>query len=159
LLVHTTLARSDLKNNIFDCLLVFSTFAEAAISKGNSKGAGLALWRLKDVSDELLSHSLDESAKQAIILFARIAAQAFNRRQDLQTVDFLDRPIDEYAMHILLMSTYRDSVTHEILEAFLHRDASWEFVVEMGKRLQTNFGLMFDWQTGITYPSDDPRRK
>jgi len=157
--VYKTQCRNDLKDTVFDCLLVFSYFAEAAIPIGNSQGAGLALWRLKDMNDELLEHGLDESAKQAVILFVRIAAKAYDHKQTLKVVDFLDQPIDEYAIRILLTNPYHDSVIHEISEAFIHRDASWEFVVEMGKHLQTNFGFMFEWQTGELYTKDDPRRK
>jgi hypothetical protein len=37
-------------------------------------------------------------------------------------------------------------------------DARWRFITKAGGRLGTNFGLMFDPDTGQIYPDDDPRR-
>ncbi len=65
-------------------------------------------------------------------------------------------------MDIIAKSSYRDKVCTSVNDAYLHSDyweSKWGFIIEMGKRLGTNFGFMFDWTTGETYPDDDPRRR
>jgi hypothetical protein len=37
--------------------------------------------------------------------------------------------------------------------------AVWEFITRMGNVCRSNFGFVFDWETGETYPANDPRRK
>lgn len=39
------------------------------------------------------------------------------------------------------------------------QDARWRFTTKAGARLRTNFGMMFDWETGELYPDNDPRRR
>lgn len=33
-----------------------------------------------------------------------------------------------------------------------------DYIKTLDKRMKTNFGFMFDWETGELYPKDDPRR-
>ncbi len=40
-----------------------------------------------------------------------------------------------------------------------HMDQAWAFVKRAGAELHSNFGLMFDPETGEDYPPDDPRRR
>jgi len=149
-----------LEQNIFDCLYTFSSFAEAAIPEGNSRGAALATSRLKDGYDRLVNEGLEKSAKEAIGLLAKIGGIAAHHRNKLEKVDFLsDKSIDQYIMDILETSQLRDAIISEVKEAYIHSDLDWDFVVEMGKRMQTNFGFMFDWRTGELYPDNDPRRR
>lgn len=83
-----------------------------------------------------------------------------HHRNKLEKVDFLsNKPIDQYVMDILETSQLRDAVISEVRESYMHLDSDRGFMVEMGKRLQTNFGFIFDWSTGELYPEDDPRRK
>jgi hypothetical protein len=62
-------------------------------------------------------------------------------------------------MDVLVKSPLRNKVITKMSDTRIIFDSSWEFIVEMGKRLETNFGYMFDWETGETYPQDDPRRR
>jgi len=149
-----------LKENIFSCLYVYSSFAEAAIPKSNSNGAALAIIHLKESYDKLVSEGLEESAKEAIGLLVIIGGIAAHHKDKLQKVDFLSRAlIDQYIMDIVVTSPFRDKISYTIREAHIHQDADWDFVIEIGKRLETNFGFMFDWTTGESYPDDDPRRR
>jgi hypothetical protein len=103
---------------------------------------------------------LEESAKEAIGLLVRIGGVVAHHRNKLEKVDFLsNKPIDQYVMDILETSQLRDAVISEVRESYMHLDSDRGFMVEMGKRLQTNFGFIFDWSTGELYPEDDPRRK
>ena len=149
-----------LYENIFDCLYTYSSFAEAAIPKGNSNGAALAASRLKQGHEKLVNEGLEESAKEAIGLLVRMGGAAARHRDKLEKVDFLsNKPIDEYVMDILDKSPLRDHVISEVRESYLHMDSDRSFMVEMGRRLETNFGFMFDWTTGESYPDNDPRRR
>lgn len=149
-----------LYENIFDCLYTYSSFAEAAIPKGNSNGAALATIRLKDSYDALVSKGLGESAKEAIGLLVIIGGMAARHKDKLQKVEFVRGGlIDQYIMDTIVTSPFRDKISYAIREAYIRQDADWDFVIEMGKRLGTNFGFMFDWRTGERYPEDDPRRK
>lgn len=149
-----------LKENIFSCLYVYSSFAEVAIPKGNSNGAALATTRLKDSYDKLVSEGLEESANEAIGLLVIIGGMAARYKDKLQKVEFIRGGlIDQYIKDTIVTSPCRDKIISAIREARIHQDADWDFVVEMGKRLETNFGFMFDWTTGELYPEDDPRRR
>jgi len=149
-----------LKENIFSLMYIYASFAEAAIPNGNSIGAALATSRLKESYNDLVSQGLEESAKEAIKLLVRIGGLAARHKDKLEKVDFLgNQTIDKFIIDILVKSPFQDKVTSEVGEAYMHFDLDWDFVVEMGKLLRTNFGFMFDWRTGELYPKDDPRRK
>lgn len=93
-------------------------------------------------------------------LLVTIGGMAARNKDKLQEVEFVKgRLIDQYIMDTIATSPYRDKIGSTINEAYIHRDADWEFVIEMGKRLETNFGFMFDWTTGELYTKDDPRRR
>ena len=66
----------------------YSSFAEAAIIKGNSNGAALATNYLKKSYDLLLKEGLEENAKEAIELLVTIGALAYKNKKNLQKVDF-----------------------------------------------------------------------
>lgn len=89
--------------------------------------------------------------------------QVTRHRDKLVKVDFLGyKSIDQCVMDIATTSPLRDKVITEVREAYIHSDhwdSDWNFVIEMGKRLETNFGFMFDWTTRELYPDDDPRRR
>lgn len=156
----------NVKNNIFECIFVYSSFAEAAMLKGNSDGAALAIIRLKVSYEKLVRESLGESAKQAICELVRIGGTAASNKNKLSKSRILDEPIDEYAMNIIEVSPFRSEIAHEVFEVYIKASdplsnvkAIWEYVKALGKRMGTNFGFMFDWNTGELYPENDPRRK
>ena len=151
---------TSLKENIFSLMYIYASFAEAAIPNGNSEGAALATSRLKESYDKLVSQGPEESAKEAIKLLVRIGGIAARHRDKLKKVDFLgNQNIDEFVVGILVTSPFQDAVTSEVREAYMHLDVDWNLLVAMGKLLGTNFGFMFDWNTGELYPDDDSRRK
>jgi hypothetical protein len=120
----------------------------------------LAMGRLKDSYDKLVSENLEESAKEAIGLLTRIGGMAARHKDKLQKVEFVRGGlIDQYIMDTAVTSPFRDKISSTIREAYTGLDVDWDFVVEMGRRLQTNFGFMFDWTTGELYTKDDPRRR
>ncbi|MBI2848306.1 MAG: hypothetical protein HYX83_03940 [Chloroflexi bacterium] len=133
---------------------------EAAIPKGNSNGAALATIRLKESYDMLVGEGLEESAKEAIGLLVTIGGIAARHKDKLQKVEFVTGGlIDQYILDTIVTSPFHDKIRYAINEAYIHQDAGWDFVLEMGKRLGTNFGFMFDWTTGQLYSEHDPRRR
>jgi hypothetical protein len=150
---------ASLKEHIFDCLYVYSSFAEVAIIKGNSNGAALATMRLQECYDKLVEENLEECAKEAIGLLVRIGGIAASHKDKLEKVEFMSKPIDEKIMDIAVNSPFRDAVEAAVWESHIHLNSDWDFIVELGRRMKTNFGFMFDWKTGKSYPDDDPRRK
>ncbi len=52
-----------------------------------------------------------------------------------------------------------DAAMHEVVvKSHQHTDQAWAFVKRAGTELHSNFGLMFDPETGEDYAPDDPRR-
>lgn len=153
----------DVKNHIFSCIYVYSSFAKAAIEKENSKGAGLAVMNLKDSYDELVKNGLEESAKEALNLLIDVGGEAAGHKDKLQKVEFLPKTIEEYIIDIIESSPFSGDIRGEIMEIYIkaggNRDYIWKFIKDLGKRMGTNFGFMFDWKTGETYAEDDPRRR
>ena len=159
-LVFKKYQSTKLKQIIFSLMYVYASFAEAAIPKGNSRGAALATMHLKESYDNLVSQGLEESAKEAIGLLVRIGGIAARHKDKLEKVDYLgNQTIDQFIIDIAVTSPFQDEITSEVREAYTRLELDWDFVVEIGKRLGTNFGFMFDWRTGELYPKDDPRRK
>jgi hypothetical protein len=151
------------EQNIFECLFIYYHFAEAAMAKNNSKGAALAITRLKELYEKLASEDILDCAKEGIDLMVRLGLAAFSYKGKLEHVDFLgNKGMEEYLMDIVAKSPYREKVCTAVYDSYLHSDywdSKWGFILEMGKRLSTNFGFMFDWTTGEKYPDDDPRRR
>ena len=152
----------DVKNHIFSCIYVYSSFAKAAMEKENSNGAGLAAMNLKQGYDELIKEGLDESAKEALKLLIDVGGEAAGYKDKLKKVEFLSKTIDEYIIDIVESTPFRAELNEEIREIYItgggNRDNIWKFIKDLGKRLRTNFGFMFDWKTGKLYSEDDPRR-
>lgn len=154
-------SKSRIRENVFDCLYTYSSFAEAAIPKRNARGAALAALRLRQEYEILLSDGLDDQAKEALKLLIFLGALAFEHKDTLESVEFLaNKSLADYCMDIAVASPYRDVTVSQVRESYIRSDFSkWSYVLEMGKRLGTNFGFMFDWTTGELYPEDDPRRR
>lgn len=63
---------TDVENNIFDCMYIYSSFAKEAIENGNSNGATLATIYLKERYEYLHKGVFKESAEKAIKLLVDI---------------------------------------------------------------------------------------
>jgi len=139
---------SEIKNNIFDCVYTYSSFAKEAILKSNSEGAALATLNLKQCYEKLVSEGLEVSAKDTVGLLVEVGGWAAGNKDKLTKVSFLGKPLDEYAMEIIEGSPFRGAINKEIREVYIKgggdRDAIWDFIKKLGKKLGTNFGFMFD---------------
>jgi hypothetical protein len=147
------------------CLSAFHFFAQAALRAGNQRGAALAAMRLKECYEKLHELTLEAGAKVAIELLASLGMAAATYVDRSERIDFLGKTLEGYVMELLEASPYQSTIRSEIHECLIRTHGSdehkraWQFVLNLGKRMQTNFGFMFDWQTGQLYPNDDPRRR
>ncbi|HUV81269.1 MAG TPA: hypothetical protein VMW21_01985 [Patescibacteria group bacterium] len=152
----------DVKNHIFSCIYIYSSFAKVAIEKENSNGAALAAMNLKDSYDELIKNGLEESAKEALKLLIDVGGEAAGHKDNLKKVEFIPKLLDEYIIDIVESSSFREDISGEINEIYIRAGGNHDrvliFIKALGKRMRTNFGFMFDWETGETYAKDDPRR-
>lgn len=160
---------TDIKNRIFDCLYAYYAFAQVAIKAGNSSGAALAIMDLCNGYKELLQENVEDAAKDVVGLLVRIGATAAGFKKNLSGKDgnFLSEPLDIYVMKVLEENPgdFSDTISSEVMESYIKADNGgdrnevWNFIKTFGRRLQTNFGFMFDWQTGELYAENDSRRK
>jgi len=151
------------ENSIFASLGAFSSFAERAAYVGNDKGVVLAVLRLEECYEKSVQSQLDNIARYAITELTKVAAYIVENRSRLSGQSSLGQPIDEYIMNILQKSNFHKAIEQAIREVYMKQwsdhKAIWEFITHLGKQMQTNFGFMFDWQTGHSYAADDPRRQ
>lgn len=163
--IYKESSRADLKDVLFQCLYVYSSFAEKAIESGNSKGASLAISKLKKIYKKVKEENVDYVAKHSIERITSIGCLCATNRDKLEEVDFIG-PLEEFVIDILKDSSYQKSISKSVNES--HRkmlgigskngEDLWDFITTLGNELKTNFGFMFDWRTGETYDDDDPRR-
>lgn len=153
---------SNLDTNIFSIAYAFYSFAESAMKAANSRGAALAALNLKETYQELKRAGLDKNAKDIASLVIELGMQASSYTDQLEGIDFMSEGIDEWAINLL--SEVGDEIEGQVTEAYikstgLDHDGVWSFVTRLGKKMGTNFGLMFDHTTGELYAEDDPRRR
>jgi len=154
--------KSQLYENIFSIAYAFSSFAEDAIQVENGNGASLAALRVKETYKDLKDAGLDKEANDVIKLLVRVGIIAAAHKDKLETARFMDKPLDQWVIEEL--ANAREDIANEVFESYIKttggsHETRWEFIVELGKRMGTNFGLMFDPTTGMLYTDDDPRRR
>jgi hypothetical protein len=88
--------------------------------------------------------------------------------QELDTESFAGGRTADEAIEILeLIPTqfWADAVVEAQLHSLVYgrdlpgHESRWQFTTRAGVKLRTNFGMMFDADTGELYPDDDPRRR
>ena len=154
--------KSRLNENIFSITRAFSSFAENAIRVENGSGASLAALRIKETYEELKDAGLDKEANNVIELLVRVGMIAAANKGKLKTATFMGKPLDQWVIEELVNAN--EDIAGEVSESYIKtmdgdHETRWGFVVELGKRMGTNFGLMFDPADGKIYADDDPRRR
>lgn len=160
LYTHESIKNEDVYSYIDIC----SSFAKEAIKNGNRSGASIAILRLNGFYKELIEKKLNECAKSVIVNFIEICGLYLIYKDSLHGENVLSDPMDQYLIKIIEVCPYIETISTTMVELFRkssgnNGDTTWNFVTVLGKRMQTNFGMMFDWQTGLRYSDDDPRRK
>jgi hypothetical protein len=144
--------RRRLRDNLFSLIYTFVSFAREAIRAGNSDGAGLAVMRLKESYELLVQKEINDLAEELIVVMTELGGNAAGFSDRLTTVQFLDKAISDYIIDIVASARHTDKVAGAAIEIVIKgegdHDRRWEFLKRLGKRMQTNFGLNFDWRTG-----------
>lgn len=154
--------KSQLDENIFSIASAFSSYAINAIRVENGPGASLAALRIKETYEDLKEAGLDKEANDVIKLLVRVGITAVTHKDKLKEVEFMNKPLDQWVIDEL--GNACENIDSEVLESYIKttegdHKTRWEFIVGLGKRIGTNFGLMFDPTTGMLYADDDPRRR
>lgn len=152
----------DVKNWLFDCSYVYASFARDALNVGNANGAALAAMRLHQVNRSALEAKADDVAADIIDLITSTAIRIGTSPEKMAGCD-LSNPM-EYLERAILESSYRSKISSAVHESYMKfdegpQDAKFEYIKALGRKLNTNFGFMFDPITGQTYSQDDPRRR
>lgn len=152
-----------LKDNLDSCTSKIWSFIEPALRVGNSEGAALAVMRLVECYKKYLDSGLRDSAGYTASLLAQSAADAAVFEDKSSKNSLLHESIEEHISKILEKSPFRFEITGAVKEALIKSHGPehpkvWGFVKSLGRRMGSNFGFMFDWETGQTYSEDDPRR-
>lgn len=163
------LRRTDSKNNTLKdhldaCTSKIWSFIEPALRVGNSEGAALAVMRLVSCYKKYLDSGLKDSSGYTISLLAQSAADAAVFEDKSSKNSLLHESIEEYISKVLEKSPFRFEIAAAVREALTKSHGPghakvWGFVKSFGRRMGSNFGFMFDWETGQIYSEDDPRRR
>jgi len=148
---------------LYDCANVFASFMRKAAKVGNGKGAELAAMRLHETLDEYRANNLEKSASQVVALIVQSAFKVNKYQESLGRQHFGSEPLTDRLVNWFISDPDRDTVKAQIFECFIRSNYShegiWKFVKSLGVRMDTNFNLMFDENTGEDYAEDDPRRR
>ncbi len=141
-----------LEENLFGIGFRFLSFANAAIRKGNSRGAALGFFEFKRAYEQIAEHNIDGVAEDLIYALVEIGGNAAGAGDRLTRVDFLGKHIPDYVIDIITSASHRRKLPGAALEVLIKGEGDHEkrmaFLKKLGNTLQTNFGLNFDWRTG-----------
>jgi len=141
-----------LKENLFSLVHRYISFARVAISGGNTKAAELSVIRLKDSYERLKDGGVDETAEDLIECLAELGGDAAGAGDRLGRVSFLSKNIPDFIIDIVASSSHQSKLRGAAIEILIRGTGGFEermdFLKNLGRRLQTNFGLNFDWRTG-----------
>ena len=153
---------SNLSENIFSIAYAFASFAEKAIAVKHWDGASLAALRISEAYQELKDEGLNKTSNDVIKLLVRIGMLTAANKENEEKARFMSKSLDQWVIDEL--SKYNENIDEEVKESDiktigLNYEAKWTFITQLGSKMGTNFGLMFDPSTGIIYADNDPRRR
>lgn len=153
---------SYLREQIEILFLVYSFFNQAAIKIGNSRGAYLSSLRIFTHYQLFRSKGLDKEANDALEALVRAGVLVAGYKHKFiggSPVGDLESWISDRLVEL------DTNLSNAVMEAYIkvidegtdHKN-KWSFITTLGKRVGSNFGLMFDPKSGETYPDGDPKR-
>lgn len=154
--------RGDIKNNLFSCAHVYSSFAADAIKAGNGDGVALAAMNLRQVYQSALDAGAEDIANDYLDLIVTLAIRIATN-SDTVKMGHLSNPLESLEKMILSSSSH-GTIRSAVNESFLKfdegpHDKKLAYIKSLGMKMGTNFGFMFDSLTGQDYAPDDPRRR
>lgn len=156
--------RGDIKDWLFSCAYVYSSFATKAIAVSNGDGFALAGTRLRQMYRTAETAGEEDLAHNILELIVRFAIQGATNPDKLVGDSHGSSTVVQDSEDIILSSRYSDTVRSAVFENCLKIDegehnTKYNYIKSLGVKMHTNFGLMFDPTTGEDYASDDPRRR
>jgi len=160
--IYTETQKPTISENIYSMAYAYVSFAKSAILVGNANGASLASIRIREVYQKLKEASLHKEAKNIISLLLKVGMLSAAHKDKLTRVDFIDQPLNTWVMDVIVKSN--EDIRGEVMDSYMdtvweNHTGVWGFITELGVRMGTNFGLMFDATNGKIYSNDDPRRR
>jgi len=154
--LYTDSKRKELRNKIFDCVFVYYSFGKAAISVPNEDGAALATFKLCQCYKNSLKRKAFDIASDIADSLVRLGGCAAANNDKLSGKSFLNSRLDDHVIkcleEIIPNFNYDIELERVIIDIVISgegdTDTRWDFVKKLGKTLQTNFGMNFDWHTG-----------
>jgi hypothetical protein len=147
-----TSGRGRLKDNLFSLVHKYISFARVAIRQGNSKGAELGVFKGKNSYEHLRDNGLDEIAEDLIEALAELGGDAAGAGDRLERMSILNKNIPDYIIDVIVSSSHKRKLNSAAIEIVIKGEGDsekrWTFLKKLGLKLQTNFGLNFDWRTG-----------
>jgi hypothetical protein len=145
-----------LKEDIFNCLFVYYSFGKSAISVQNEDGAALATFKLELCYKKSLERNTFDIGGEIADLLVRLGGRVAANNKKIGSKSFLNQPLEDYIIICLSNKipgfNYQKEWEKVVLDVILvgegNHDARWNFIKKLGKTLQTNFGMNFDWHTG-----------
>lgn len=159
---HGANIKGEIKDHLFSCAHIYSSFAADAIKAGNGDGVALASINLRQVYESALSAGAEGVARDCLDLIVTLAIRVATNIDTIK-MGHLDNPLGNLEKTILA-SSYVGTVESAVNESYrkfdegLH-DKKWAYIKSLGVKMGTNFGFMFDSLTGQDYTDDDPRRR
>ena len=149
--------RAHIKDWLFSCAYVFSSFSSNAIRVSNGDGVSLAGLKLKQVYKSAVKVKADDLAKDIVELLVRLYIQCGTNPEKIVGDRYGTKTVLEDTEEVILGSAYRQNITSAVFENYLKIDESgsknkYEYIKSLGKKMNSNFGLRFDPSTGNEYP-------
>jgi len=148
--------RERLRESILNCVFVYYSFGKAAISVQSEDGAALATFKLEQSYKRSLERDALDIAREIADLLVCLGGRVAANNKKIGSKSFLNQPLEDYIINCLsnkipdfnYQKEWERVVVDVILPGQGNHDARWNFVKKLGKTLQTNFGMNFDWHTG-----------
>jgi hypothetical protein len=150
----------EIKNMVFDIGYSFIRFGEVAIKSSNTDGVALVILNMDKFFEKFENKSFHQHSISLYKSYIKFAIIAFIDQSNLsfdisykEIPKYLQNKISEFKDPIddLIRDIHAESIGQNQIEVF-------EFITKLGKLMNTNFGLMFDYRTGKVFPPNDQRR-
>ncbi len=154
-----------LKHMLYDLPNTFYRFADKAIATENGDGAMWAVIQLIRSYQDMIQKNLGDQASDIADMLIRLTGTAISKKSDLDLKNRWNTDIDIWIMKELENASFAYIRSGDVVEVYTHsagmgkHDEIWAFIKQLGVKMGTNFGFMFDHETGEDYPEEDPRRR
>lgn len=141
--------RGSIKDWLFSCAYVYSSFATKAISVSNGDGASLAGVRLRQMYGTAELKKEEDLARNILELIVRLAIQSAMNPEKLVGDSYGAGKVVEDLEEIIVRSSYKDTIRSSVFDSYLKIDEGdynkkYAYIKALGTKMGTNFGLNLD---------------